>query len=258
MTDDFFEARAVPRRRGRGAGIALFVVVGLVLILAIIAVIADFAARAYAEDRAAKQITQSLPSTATGDVSVDIHGLSFLLQAVTGTLDDVTLTSDDLVISGVPLDLDVDLADVPLSSGGTTGPVSGTVTVGQDAVNALQAVKDTGGTVTLGAGEVTFDRTLDVPLLGSVPVKVVEKPALSEDGKTLTLTPTSASVPGSALAIDQPQILSAWAQNICLAQYLPSAVTLTGITVAADDVTIAFRSDGLALSSSTFNQKGAC
>ena len=256
--DDFFAAREVRRRRGAGCASVPVVLVGLVVVLGLLLVAADLVARPLAESRAATEIEAALPDGSRGGVDVDIHGFSVILQAVRGSLDDVTVTGDDLVLAGVPVGLDVDLADVPVDGQGTTGRVDGTVTVDQDAVDGLRAVQDTGGSFTLGTDEVTFDRSFNVPLLGEIPVRVSGEPVLSADGAQLTITPTAASVPGSGLQIDDERVLSTFAIDLCLAQYLPEQVQLTGLSVEPGRLAVDLGSDGLPLSSEALSGRGSC
>lgn len=256
--DDFFTAQDVPRRRRSGPAKLLVVLLGLVLVLALLAVAAELVARPLIEQQAAAQLEEALPESAGGGVAVDVHGWSVLLQVARGQVDDVTVTGDDLELSGVPVGLRVDLTDVPVDGQGTTGPSTGTITVDQASVNALQAVRDTGATYTLGDGTVTYDRTFDVPLLGDVPVRVDGTPALSGDGATLTLTPTAASVPGSGLAIENERVLGTFAVDICLAQYLPEQLRITDLVLSPSTLTVDLSSDGLPLSSSAFAAKGSC
>ena len=256
--DDFFAARDVPRRRSSGPAKALVVLLGLVVVAGLLVVAAELVLRPIAEARAATELERALPATASGGVDVDIHGWSLLLQALRGSVDDVTVTGDDLELSGIPVQLRVDLTDVPVDGQGTTGPSTGTITVDEASVNALQAVRDTGGALTLGRSSVTYDRSFDVPLLGEVPVRVEGRPDLSDDGGTLTLTPTAASVPGSGLQIDEPRVLATFAFDICVARYLPEQLQLTDVVVSPSTLALELRSDGLPLSSSAFSARGSC
>jgi len=48
IDSDFFEAKPVARRRGRGFGIVVFVLLGIVVVLGILAVVADLVVRTVA------------------------------------------------------------------------------------------------------------------------------------------------------------------------------------------------------------------
>jgi hypothetical protein len=250
--DDFFAERAVPRRRARGAAAGLFVLVGVLLVLAILAVVADVVTRGLVEQRAAAEI-----STATGldDVAVDVHGTSVLWQIVHGSLDDVTLSSGS---AGDPVSFRLDVSDVPTDLEGTSGAVTGTLSADSATVSSLEGVSSAGATVTLGDGDVTYARSFDVPVLGAVPVDVTATPAIADDGRALDFTPTRASLPDTSLSLDLTPFLGDFAQRVCVAEQLPPGVVLTSVDVEPGRVQLGLRSDGLPLTSSGLAAKGSC
>jgi hypothetical protein len=250
--DDFFAERPVPRRRARGAAAGLFVLVGVLVVLGILAVVADVVTRGLVEQRAAAEI-----STATGldDVAVDVHGTSVLWQIVHGSLDDVTLSSGS---EGDPLSFRLDVSDVPTDLEGTSGPVTGTLSADSATVSSLEGISSAGATVTLGDGDVTYARAFDVPLLGSVPVDVTGTPAIADDGRALDFAPTRASFPDTSLSLDLSPFLGDFAQRVCVAEQLPPGVVLTSVDVEAGRVQLGLRSDGLPLTSSGLAAKGSC
>jgi hypothetical protein len=252
VDDDFFAERAVPRRRARGAAAGLFVVVGLLVVLAILAVVADVVTRGVVEQRAATEI-----ETATGvdDVAVDVHGLSVLWQVVHGSLDDVTVSSGE---SDGPVAFSVDVSDVPTDLQGGTGAVTGTLSADAATVSSLEAVAADNASVALGDGDVTYERSFELPLIGSVPVDVTATPSIVDDGRALDFAPTRASLPDTSLSIDLTRFLGDFAQRICVADQLPEGVVLTSVDVEPGRVQLGLRSDGLPLSSSALAAKGSC
>ncbi|MCU1528758.1 MAG: hypothetical protein JWP75_2521, partial [Frondihabitans sp.] len=183
--DEFFEPN-YDGRRGRGFTIFMIVVVVLVVVLAIAAVVADIAVRTYAEGRAEKEIESSLPSGTTGEVGVTIHGFSAILQALNGRLDNVTLTSHDLVVSNVPIRFTADVTNVPLKAGGTTGPVTATLSVDESALNKTTLVQDVGGNITLTKGHVTYDKS--IVILGlALKARVTAAPSITSAGTKLAM-----------------------------------------------------------------------
>lgn len=257
--DEFLRPNYVIKRR-RGFTIFMVVLVVVLVVLVVAAVIADFAVRAYAEGRAEKQIESSLPSGTTGKVGVSIHGFSVILQALDGRLSDVTLTSHDLVVSQIPIRFTADVADVPLSSGGTTGPVTATLTVDQDALNKTTVVKDVGGKLSLGRGDFSYDKTLT--LLGiPLTAKVTATPSVAGAGKRLAFTPAKASLVTPAANIDASALLGYLKSNpvvVCTAKYLPPAAKVDKVIVTPGQVALDLSATELTLSSSTLSAKGTC
>ncbi len=86
-----------------------------VLILIVVVVGVDIGGRYYAESQASKAIGAQ---TGTADPSVDIHGFSFLVQAIPGHYQNVTLTSNDVTagpITGIAATMQLYDVDFPLT-----------------------------------------------------------------------------------------------------------------------------------------------
>jgi hypothetical protein len=257
--DDLFAPNHVTKKR-RGSTIFMIVLIVLVVVFVVLAVVADVIARGYAESRAEKEIESSLPAGTTGSVDVSIHGFSVILQALNGSLDDMTLTSDKLVVGKVPLRFTADLERVPLKAGGTTGPIDARVRVDQAALNASPLFKDASGKIALGDGTVAYDSSID--LLGlALGYKLTATPAIDSAGTGLVLTPSKAAITSSNSAVDVSSLLTYLKTNpvkVCVAKSLPRGVTLSGIHVAPDLLTLDLRSPGLPLSASGLTTKGSC
>ncbi|KQQ27725.1 LmeA family phospholipid-binding protein [Frondihabitans sp. Leaf304] len=254
--DAFLEPNHNVKKR-RGFTIFMIVLISLVVIGAILAVLADIVARNYAEGRAAKEIESSLPTGSSGQVDVKIHGLSVILQALSGSLDDVTLSSSNLVVQKIPLTFTADVSDVPLKVGGTTGTVDASIHVTEKAVNETKAVNGLGGSISLGSGDFAFDKTLTV-LGQSIATQITATPKLAAGGLKLSVVPKSASVNGAALPAVFAPALRAATQTVCLAGYVPKNARLTSLTVKPSGVTIDLRSAGLPLTKTGLTATGSC
>ncbi|GAA4665761.1 LmeA family phospholipid-binding protein [Frondihabitans cladoniiphilus] len=250
---------ASPKRRRRGRT-AVIVLVVIVVVLVILAVIADFAARNYAENRAEKQIESNLPTGTTGTVDVKIHGFSVILQALSGSLSDVNLSSSDIVASGVPLIFSADVKDVPLKSGGETGAVDATVKLSQAALNKSAVLGGVTGQVALGSGDFTYDSSIKFLSL-SIGYRVTVDPSLSDGGKQLVLTPTKADVTNGGSAFDVSTLLNFLKSSppkVCIAESLPAGSSVTKVAVTPKQVTLDLHNTGLPLSSAGLSTKGSC
>jgi hypothetical protein len=251
-------ARMAGRRtKRRGPRVFAIVVAVLAIVLVVLAVVADGVARSYAEGVAANKIESSLPAGSTGTVRVTINGFSVILQALAGRLDDVTLSSHDLVVNGTPLTVTADAKRVPLSASGTTGPVDATFTIDQAALTTIPAVTSIGGKVSLEKGAISFERA--VAFLGqNVTATVTAVPKPSADGSKLLVSPTGATVAGVALPKALGSALQAAAPTICVAHYLPKGATLTGVKVSTGLLTLDVHSPGLPLSKAGLTTTGSC
>jgi hypothetical protein len=85
-----------------------------VFVLIVIVVGLDIGGRYYAESQASKTIGEQ---TGTPDPAVDIHGFSFLVQAIPGHYQNVTLSSQDVTagpITGIATTIELYDVDFPL------------------------------------------------------------------------------------------------------------------------------------------------
>lgn len=89
--------REYPRVPGRGRPILI-----TLLVLAVVAVGADFGARAIAESRLAASVQASLDLPQRPDI--ELEGFPFLFQAARGRLDGVSVELKDVEAGGVPLE----------------------------------------------------------------------------------------------------------------------------------------------------------
>jgi len=250
--DGFFTEQPVRPRRRRRRGLALGVALALVSMLVIITVVADVITRVVIEQRAASEIEST---SGIDDVSVDVHGFSILWQLSRGTLDSVTLSSGS---ASDPLDFRFDVADVPTDLVGTTGAITGTISADAGTVNDLQGVRDSGGAVQFDDGRVTYTKTFSVPIVGDVPVDVTASPTVADGGRAIAFAPMTASLPDTSLRLDLSRFVGDFATTICVAEYLPTDASITGVAVTTDRATIDLSSPGLDLSTPVLDDEATC
>ena len=148
----------------------IFLVILLVLVVGI-----DIGGRALAESKAGEAIASKTGGVAP---SVDIHGFSFLVQALPGHYSNITLTSNDIVvgpIKGISAKVELYTVDFPLSdalkgdtSHLTAGQVQLTGTIAADKITAL--LPQAGVKISAGTGG-SIRLTTTVSIAGqSIPV----------------------------------------------------------------------------------------
>lgn len=126
------------QRGSRGRKIVIAVVIILALLVGL-----DFGARAFAESEAATQLQkQGFPTKP----SVSIGGFPFLSQVITKHFDQITITSSNIPAGPLTItSMRVVVHDVRINSytsftGGTTGPLNGTILISLGAIgDALSA-----------------------------------------------------------------------------------------------------------------------
>ena len=249
------EARASAPRRPRWPWI---------VVLAVVAVLAgEWLARGIVERTIRAQLTTSLDLPADQRIDIDIPG-PILPQLIVGSLGDVTISSDDVSLRGITVDVAVSAQDVPVWGGGDWSGASATVRLDQTQLQAVLAQVDgfPAGTVTLDAPDVNAD--FELSLFGlAVPVGVSLTPGAA--GGDIVLTPSTLRVSGaevSAEALRQQfgaiasTVLRDW--EVCIADRLPRAVALTSVRVEGDRIVAGFEIDSAILADETAQQPGTC
>ncbi|MCU1480139.1 MAG: hypothetical protein JWQ19_925 [Subtercola sp.] len=242
-----------PRRRGR----IIAIVVGAVVLLAIILVAVDFGVRAYAESQVKSAVRENLPSTVTGDVDVSIGGGPFLLQYLSGTFSEVTLTSKNMQVNGVPVQIAVTANDVSTDASKPVPSATGSITLDEAAVNSFLSVKGS-NQITLANGTVGYSGSTQVfGLTLGYDVTATATP----QGPDVLLTPTGAQLKAGSSSIDVGGALKAVVSqpiSICVARYLPEGVQITSITPTPGSVTVTAEATNLTLTEDALKTTGSC
>lgn len=241
-------------------------VIGILIIVAL-AVGAFFVGEWLARDVTTKTIRGALVSqlgvSKDQDVEVEYQG-SVLLQLMRGTLDDVTVSAEDVTLGQVTGDISVHAKGVSVRGEGAAE--AGTATVSFDTAQ-LQTLMGTiegfpADSLGLTAPDVTI--TLPLQVLGaSVPVGVALQPSAA-DGD-LVLTPSSFQLGGAAISADDlrdrfgglaQKVLGDW--NVCVAQHVPAGMTLTDVSVEGSQLVATFDLDGGILDDPELQALGTC
>jgi hypothetical protein len=245
-------------KRGRADRIALFVVLGVVVLLVVLVVVAEFVLRGVVDRMIAQQVDQALPAGTTGQVHAHAEGI-ILPQLVRGKLDDVEISSKKITVQGIPLAADVTAHDVPIDGRGSTGAVSGTVTLAGGSVKDLAKFSPLFGEMSLRKGGVALAGTtsilgydIDYSAKGSV--------AAQSDGKGVTVTPTSVAITNNEFGLNVDQIpgVTDTPVNICTAQFLPEALRIRSLDITAKAATVRVSAAALPLSEKALKTTGTC
>ena len=236
-------------------------------IVAVLAVAAWFAAEAIARQVVTgvvrDQVRTQLALPADQPIDVDIPGV-LIPQLIGGSIDELTIASDDVEFGGVTGDVTVTANDVAVRG---TGEMSGaTATVALDEQQLRTLLGSLEGfpvdTLALDAPDVTM--TLDLQLFGmGIPVGVALTPSVAEGD--IVLTPASLQLGQSAVSADALRdqfggvadtVLRDW--DVCVAQYLPAGVTLTAVAVEGDQLVADFDVDGAIATDPALRENGTC
>lgn len=254
-----------PRRkqRGRRAAVALLVVV-VVLVAAFF--VGDYFAKKYAADYVQQQVATALDLPSTAPVHVDLGPGSILLQAATGSIQDVTVTVNPLVLDGLAGSATLTAHGVPLSQTVPVPQLQVDVYVPQatitQAIMKVPALARFSPTVVVSGQDVTvagsfsvfgfvqhLSITMTPKVMAGVPSFTIETAKF--DGGNISITQLDKDVPGLAAVLQS-------GTSLCIANELPKAFVLTGISIQGQSLVSTFSGNGVELNSASLAQRGTC
>jgi len=247
-------------RKRRGPG-CLIVSAVLVAMLVGAFFLVDNGLRAFAEGQAAKQITDALPASVTGDMTVSIGGASVIAQYFSGSLDRVELTAPTLTADGVPASVHIVATDVEPKLGGTIGHVTATIDLTPETLTSLAhaAGTPTETQLELGTDEVTYVGSVSV---AGIPIGYRATAAPSTTASTLVFTPTAAEVTTDVGGFDVsallPLLLGQAPISVCVAQYVPADVAVSSVNVTPERARITLESSTMLLTKQSLATLGTC
>lgn len=217
----------------------IFLVVVSLLVIGV-----DIGGRAYAESKAATAIAAQ---TGTNSPAVDIHGLSFLVQALPGHYRNITLTSPDVTagpITGIAATIELYDVDLPLADalkGDTTNLHAAQVRLHSEIpTNRVSAaMTQTGVTITAGPrGAIRVSVTISAAGI-RIPVSADLVASFSSGALHLDATDVTAA------GVDLPSVLglnlSDLTKNLSLAlplNNLPFTVQAATLTASGSDLVL--------------------
>jgi hypothetical protein len=214
---DESNARVPRRRRGRTA----IVLAVLAIILIALAVWADAAARAAAEDVVESELAERLPEGAGTEAT--IGGFAFLPQFFSGTLDE----------------LDVSFA------------------LDGESIPALAGDSAAAGNLKIADGEMTHEGA--VAFLGiEIGYTVGLEPNV--EGGVVALKPTSIEANTDVASVDLGQLvdLEALTVRACAASLLPESLELTDVTVVGSQLHFAVSGTDVPVNLAELKTRGSC
>lgn len=251
-----------PWRRGRSWSWLIAVVV-----VAALAVVAWFLGEWIARDIVTKTVRQTVVTTfalpADQDVRVEVAG-QVLPQLVSGTLEDVRVSTRDASIGGVTADVAVDLKDVRYREGGAMSAGVAVVTLDERELRALLDDVDGIPAASIGLASPDVTATTKLSAFGAtVPIGLSLTPGASHGA--LVLSPAAFTLGGATIsAADLRARFGSVAdavlrdRTVCIADDLPKGLTLSDVRVTDDRLVSRFEIDGRIAVDPSLQQKGTC
>ena len=254
-----------PARHGRRGWlwiVALLVVAGLV-------VAAWFIAESIARDLVVKTVRQQFISQlalpADQKVDVTVEG-TIIPQLIAGRLDDLTISSQDAAIAAsLTGDVTVHATGLVFRGEPSARSASASVVLDEAEVRALMSTVENFPADTLALETPNVTSTIELSLFGArFPIGIALTPSAGADGDVV-LSPASVQLGEATITAKDLRsrfgsladtVLRDW--NVCIAQYLPAALTVTGIAVRDDRLVADLRIDPRIIDDPALQANGVC
>ncbi len=213
------------------------------------------------------EVVETLELPRNQELTVEVEGF-VIPQLIVGELDHVRIAGDDIVFGELSGDVRVAATGIPIRSEDAVGAISGEVVLTEPQLRAVLATADgfPVDTVSLAAPDVAV--SIEVGALGvTVPVEVSLTPS-AEDGD-IVLSPAALVIGDAAITAEDLRarfgpvsgtVLRSW--TVCIAQWMPSGVTLTDLDVVAQgtgsSVVAVFDVDGRIAQDESLQETGVC
>lgn len=192
--------------------------------------------------------TLGLKDAATEAIDVDLGGGFFIGQAVAGTIDAVAIAVPEATFGELTGSLAITAAAVPVNPSQPTGELGVRLGLDGESAAAFATGLQPGATVTLGEGALTV-----ATKIAKTAISIAYLPSAAEGA--LVLTPQSITV-GETLMTPEEFAASKYGKvgasildprTVCVARFLPAALTFTGLDVTATAVTISAEGEKVSL-----------
>jgi len=258
------EPQPEPRKRKRRYG--WFIALG-VLILLIVGgwIVGDLVARDYAEGYVRDQVRSAFELEPDKEIGVVIGPGSLIGQALTGSIDSVDVTVDEVSFGPVEGNVKIAMTGIPLSADSPVETFRVGLVIPEENLAGLTTYVTELDVDSIALVDDRVALETEFSLFGfGIPVGVELTPAVV-DGE-IGFEPSVISINGNDLSLADLQsspfagladgLLST--QTFCVANALPAALTVTDVTVNGPELRIAAEADGTALGGTGFTEMGVC
>jgi hypothetical protein len=252
------------RRRWLGWVIAAAV---LVILLVVGFFVGDSYARQYAKDYVREQIIQVLALPKDTPVDVELGSGSVILQALSGSIREVTVGIDTLTVGPITGSARLVATDVPLDAAAPLSTLGIVVTIPENEVRKLAGNFSGLELKSIDVGDGVIAVGTEVNILGFliIPIGIDLAPAAVEGGISfdpqvirvgkdeISVADLRASPEFSAIAGDLLR-----SQDFCVASSLPRALTITDVAVSGSSLVVTLSGDGAVLGGEEMSTMGEC
>lgn len=233
------------------------------VVVAALLVALEFAARAVVAQVVRSQVIAGLGLAEDQPIDVDIPGV-LLPQLAVGSIAQMSVSAEDVDIDGISGDVRVSIQDAPVRGSGDWSSARAVAVLDEAQVRTLLSRVDgfPVDALTLDPPEIALDTELSV--FGAAVPLGVQLSAAAEDGELL-LSPTTFRLGGVDVSADALRqqvgpLIGSFAESwpVCLAEYLPTALTLTDVAIEDRGVVATFEIDSAILDDPAAQATGSC
>lgn len=260
---DWANTEPEPRRRRRGWGwLVALVIVAALVVGAIIG--GEMIARDLVTTAIRDQVVSRLGLPADQDVDVTVEG-TILPQLIAGRFDDVTVATDEVTLgNGFTGDVTVSATGVDFRGDASAQSAAAVVTLDAAQVQALMANVEGFPAATVGLAEPNVTMATELEFFGArIPVGIGLTPT-AQNGD-LVLTPAALSLGDAEIDADDLRDRFGGVADgalrdytVCIAQYIPAAMTMTGVVVVGDELVADLSIDPRVISDAALQANGTC
>jgi uncharacterized protein YpmS len=187
-----------------------------------------------------------------------------LPQLIRGSLDDVTVSSEDVALQAFVGDVTVHAQDIAIRGEAAARVATATVVLDLEQLRTLLSTIQDFPADSLGLAEPDVTMSTELSLFGAtLPIAIALTPT-AVDGD-IVLTPASLQLAGNQITAEElsdrfGRITDAVLRDytVCIAQYIPAGVELSSIAVTGDQVIADLDVDGAIVSDPALQETGVC
>lgn len=223
----------------------------------------EWLARDLVERTIRTQLTDTLGVPAEQDVDIEVEG-QVLPQLITGSLDQVTISSEDITLGALTGDITVQATGIPVRGDAPAEAGSATIVLDEEQLRALMATIDGFPSDTLGLADPDVTMTMELNVFGlSFPIGVALTPSAAEGD--LVLSPAALQLGGAEISADSLRdrfgavadtVLRDW--TVCIAAYIPAGLTLDSVEVTGETLVAELAIDGGIVNDPVLQENGTC
>ncbi|MGV8876737.1 MAG: LmeA family phospholipid-binding protein [Rhodoglobus sp.] len=243
-------------------------IAGTIIAVLVIAsvIIVETVGRAAAERLVRAEIATALGITTVTSVDVDLGPGSLIVQAITGGIDEVTITADHFEVNGLTASVRLVATDVPLIQTEPLNTLSLQIAIPGGEVSKLAATLSglELDSIALQTDTIRVSTVLSLAFI-SIPVAVdllpvVAAGSLGFEPQSIVLADQNISVPdlrnNPLLSGVAGTLLST--QTFCVASAMPAALTIDSAAIRNNELIVELSADHIALGDARWQQFGSC